>query len=249
MIDKNYWFNLHFREGKSFNIKCPTCEEGKLNILGNFAVHETKYAIELQKDLNYDIEELAEKFSGLLVCDNKYCNDIVTVSGNASPVRIYDEEDYSNQLYYKLLRPEFFSPPLKIFPLKQEYPARVRDILEKSFSLFFVDSDSCGNKIRISVEALLDELGVECKKGESLHARIKNNKKTNDFVREIMLSIKWIGNYGSHNDSISRIDLLDAYEMMNAILDELYDNYSNKLKALSKSINDNKKPLSAINNF
>ena len=64
-----------------------------------------------------------------------------------------------------------------------------------------------------------------------------------------MLSIKWIGNYGSHNDSISRIDLLDAYEMMNAILDELYDNYSNKLKALSKSINDNKKPLSAINNF
>ena len=65
----------------------------------------------------------------------------------------------------------------------------------------------------------------------------------------MMLSIKWIGNYGSHSFSISKSDLLDAYEMMNAILDDLYDNYAKKLSELSRTINENKKPQSAIFKF
>lgn len=246
MIDKNYWLYLHFREGKSSDITCPTCGKDKINILGKFTIHQTKNTTELLKQGNYDMENLEYKFSGLLKCDNEYCNDVVAVCGTAVPELIDDDPEATKSEYFRCLIPEYFSPPLKIFPLKHEYPARVREILKKSFSLYFVDSDSCGNKIRISVEALLDELGVERKKGESLHNRIKNNKKTGDLIRGMMLSIKWIGNYGSHNDSISRSDLLDAYEMMNAILDDLYDNYAKKLSELSKTINDNEKPLSAI---
>ncbi len=248
MIDKNYWSYLHFREGKSSDITCPTCGKGKMNILEKFAIQQTRNTLELLQG-DYDIENLDEKFSGLLICDKEYCKEVVAVSGTAIPELIDGDPEAITREYFQCLIPEYFSPPLKIFPLKDVYPQRVREILEKSFSLFFVDSDSCGNKIRISVEALLDELGVEWKKGERLHDRINNNKKTNDFIRDMLLSIKWIGNYGSHNDSISRSDLLDAYEMMNAILDELYDNYTKKLSALSKRINDNKKPPSAINNF
>jgi len=249
MIDKNYWLYLHFREGKSSDITCPTCGKGKINILGKFTIHQTKNTTELLKQGNYDMENLDEKFSGLLICDNEYCNDVVSVCGTAVPELIDENPETSNGEFFRRLIPEYFSPPLKIFPLKYKYPTRVREILENSFSLFFVDSDSCSNKIRISVETLLDELGVGKIKGETLHDRIEKNKKTNKRIKGLMLAIKWIGNYGSHNDSVSRSDLLDAYEMIIAILDDLFDNHAKKLSGLSKSINDNKKPPSAIIKF
>jgi len=246
MIDKDYWLNLHLEEGKPSEIICPKCGKGRINILGDFSKRKTKYTIEMEEHQCFYEEVWEEKFSALLICDKEYCNDVVAVCGTAVPERIDDDEENSNSCCFECFNPEYFSPALKIFPLKNEYPSEVNKILEKSFSLFFADSDSCGNKIRISVEVLLDELGVEKKKGERLDDRIRNNKKTNEYIIELLLSIKWIGNYGSHDDSISKSDLLDAYEMMNAILDDLFDNHAKKLSELSKTINENKMPASKI---
>jgi len=255
MIDKNYWLYLHFREGKPSDITCPTCGTGKIKILKKFTIHQTKNKIELLQHGDYDTENLDDKFSGLLKCDNEYCNDVVAVCGTAAPELIDDDPETSNREYFRCLKPEYFSPPLKIIPLKYMYPTRVKEILEKSFALFFVDSDSCGNKIRISVEALLDELHVTKEKDGkrkpyrlSLNERIKEYQRTNMFLGELMLSIKWIGNYGSHNDSILKSDLLDGYEMMYAILDNLYDNQTDKLLKRSRTINFNERPASKITN-
>ena len=251
MIDRDYWLYLHFREGRSSEITCPTCGTGKINILGKFESHQTKNTIELQRQEYCDFMKLNDKFSGLLKCDNEYCNDVVAVCGNAFPEPECDIDEGNRQKYYKCFQPEFFSPSLKIFPLKNEYPARVKEILEKSFSLFLVDCDSCGNKIRISIEALLDELGIEKEnpkndKTYNLHQRIEKYQKINANLGELMLSIKWIGNYGSHDDSISKSDLLDAYEMINYILDDIYDNHAKKISELAKTINENKRPASKI---
>ncbi len=252
MIDKNYWLNFCFLGGYPIDVKCPTCWKGKLNILEKFAIRESRDAIDIQKGKygNYDIEFIDEKFSGLLTCD--FCNDVVAVCGTSNFESNFDPEDLSVEYeYYRRFKVEYFSPPLNIFPLKHDYPKRVKDILKKSFSLFFIDPDSCGNKIRISVEALLDDLNADRKNSESgkmlsLHQRIKKYQIKNEGISQLMLSIKWIGNYGSHNDSISRSDLLDAYEMIQSILDYLYDNQEKKLMELAKKINDNKRPASKI---
>lgn len=119
MIDKNYWMNLHFREGKSLYIKCPSCGEGKINILEKFAIHETRNTFELLQGSYYETENLDEKFSGLLICDNEYCNDVVAVCGTAGYELIDEDIETSNGEYFRCLKPEYFSPPLKIF---NEYP-------------------------------------------------------------------------------------------------------------------------------
>jgi len=253
MIDKYYWLYLHFREDKVTDILCPRCGKGRINIIGSFKIQPTKNYYDLKKEEQYDIIDLDEKFSGILVCNNEYCKDSVAVCGTAFPEpEDYDEETVRQQ-YFRFLNPEYFSPPLNIFPLKTQYPERVNTILKKSFSLFFSDSDACGNKIRTSIEVLLDELDVEKEDNSTdetkkikLHHRIEQYKKRNIFIGELMLSIKWIGNYGSHQDSISRSDLLDAYEMIQAILDNLYDNHEKKMMEKAKEINENKKPASKI---
>ncbi len=252
MINKNYWLNFNFREDFPLDIDCPMCGQGKLQKAGDFTILETRNTVEINKQKNhaFEIEDLEEKFSGLLSCG--YCDDVVALCGTSNPDHDFDEEDPSIEYaYYRRFNPEYFSPPLQIFKLKPEYPSKVKKILEASFSIFFMDNDSCGNKIRISIEALLDELGIDKKKPGtdkiySLHQRILKYQTVDERNAELMISIKWIGNYGSHDESISRSDLLDAYQMINSILDNLYDNQEKLLQVLVKKINDNQKPASKI---
>jgi hypothetical protein len=61
-----------------------------------------------------------------------------------------------------------------------------------------------------------------------------------------MKATKIIGNYGSHREKVSRQDVLDGYELLKAVLDDLYDNESEKIRLKAELINKNKKPISKI---
>jgi len=256
IIDKDFWLNLHLREDKSSEITCPACGKGKINISEHLMRFETEKSKKYTKYVSCFGGFIDKRFSGFLICNNDECNEIVAVCGSVNAEQSkHNDTEYINQDYIECLLPEYFSPPLNIFPLKQIYPSAVNKLLEKSFSLFFMDNESCGNKIRISVEVLLDELGVrkekDCKHKTyrlNLNDRIREYQSINMYIGELMLSIKWIGNYGSHNDSISKSDLLDGYEMMCTILDNLYDNQTDKLLKLSRTINIHERPASKITN-
>lgn len=189
---------------------------------------------------------------------NSGCKEIVAVAGSmyAEPddPEFNDNGEYLGQPWYTYYRPEFFTPTLEIIPLKKVYPKGVSVVLRNSFSLYFVDVEACANKIRIAIETLLDELGVNRtfinSRGKreyyKLHKRIEVYKTTNNEIGELMLSVKWIGNFGSHSESLKREDLLDAYVFVQTILDKLYDDKMKTIVKLAKSINKTKKPPSKI---
>lgn len=59
----------------------------------------------------------------------------------------------------------------------------------------------------------------------------------------MILAIKWLGNAGSHSRSkISFDDVLDAYEFLEHILQEVYVQKTKKLKARAKEVNKKKGP-------
>jgi hypothetical protein len=60
-----------------------------------------------------------------------------------------------------------------------------------------------------------------------------------------MMAVKWIGNAGSHAKPVTREDLLDGYEMIEHLLDQIYIQPGKKLASLAKQINRSKKPRSA----
>ena len=81
----------------------------------------------------------------------------------------------------------------------------------------------------------------------SLHDRIKLLPKKYQDIQEIFLAVKWLGNAGSHSGTtVSSDDVLDAYELMEKLLTEVFDDKSNKIKELAREINKNKGPSKSI---
>ncbi|TLX23535.1 DUF4145 domain-containing protein [Chryseobacterium indologenes] len=63
------------------------------------------------------------------------------------------------------------------------------------------------------------------------------------------MAIKWIGNYGSHSsDTISKDDLLDSYEILEHVTENLYGKQLQRIERISKIINKKKKPLNTKKN-
>lgn len=253
-IDKSYWIDFGFNSDKIPSILCPNCHKGKLQIKDTFISAQTKHSKEKYDSECFSETDYEEKFCGMLECDNNTCKEIITVVGTMflDPISRY-EDGMSYTEWRPFFKPEYFAPQLDIFELKKKYPLKVRNALINSFKLFFADNESCANKIRIVVEVLLDELKIprtynknNKRKNYFLHKRIELFQSKEQDLGALMLSIKWIGNYGSHIDKLSKSDLIDAFIFLQSVLDKLYDDRNKELLKLSSMINKRKKPASKI---
>ena len=148
----------------------------------------------------------------------------------------YDGEfgDYVEQ-YDNSFTPTYFEPHLKLFKIPKSCPKEMVLEIENSFKLFWTDLSSCVNKIRISVEILLNEQKVkrfELKGGKryplSLHKRIM--AFTNTEVKDNLLAIKWVGNSGSHSGEVETIDALEVYRLLEYSLNKIYNSEEKEIK-------------------
>lgn len=96
----------------------------------------------------------------------------------------------------------------------------------------------------------MTELGVKrfvVKNGKrqflNLHSRIGLLPAKHSDLRDLLFAIKWLGNAGSHADSVVTLDdVMDAYELVDHVLQELYAQRAKKAKALAKLVNKKKGP-------
>nr|WP_240915911.1 DUF4145 domain-containing protein [Pseudoalteromonas sp. Z1A2] len=122
-------------------------------------------------------------------------------------------------------------------------------MLNKSFALFFCDSDSCGNRIRACIEFLLDELKIprvhrnkdDKEIRSSLHYRIEHLPEKHEKIKGLLLAIKWLGNVGSHgNEGLTKKVTIDAYEILKLVLDIVYKPSDENIFDLAHKINEAK---------
>ncbi|MDX1921233.1 MAG: DUF4145 domain-containing protein, partial [Candidatus Caenarcaniphilales bacterium] len=198
-------------------IVCPTCKKGILKFdETNLKSQETAKSKQVEKDEDHSPENNQYIFSMLLICDSPACGEPVMCVGDE--YRRYEHDDESlEEVLRTILNPKFFYPTIELFKLDESIPEKLRVKLLESFSCFFVDSFSCANKLRQTLEILLDEFKVpKCKK---LHTRIDSKlRKANNGLTphaDKLLSIIFIGNAGSHSGNIpvKREDIIDAYEI------------------------------------
>jgi hypothetical protein len=238
-FNRKTWLNWKTRK------PCPTCESGLLipQKSGGFIQSETEESKEMNSYGGYYYTEYV--FSLHLVCSN--CDETVVVSGQRSEENYPSDEDQGIQ---SSVVPTSFYPDPKIIHIPKTCPKSVKKTLNESFGLYWLDISSCANKIRISIEVLLNELKVNKtentssgRKNLSLHQRILLYKTINPGVANYLLAIKWIGNAGSHYSEIKKENLLDAFELLEYSLELLYNDKQKKLDKLSKEINKKRKPL------
>lgn len=222
---------------------CPSCQTGLILPQKNnkdLIRSETSESIEIGTYGGYTQKEYV--FSIHLKCSN--CDETVVASG------IYNEDETGNEdiPIATSISPKSFIPSLKIIHIPQDVPRNIKQKILESFGLYWNDLGSCANKIRISIEVILNELNIphHIEKGNkkqhlTLHKRILLYEIDNKEVASYLLAIKWIGNEGSHHSDLNQEDVLNAYEMLEYALEILYDDKSLKLMKLRDQINNSKK--------
>jgi hypothetical protein len=252
-LPRSIWKN-NFNTDNIPNWPCPHCSIGILESnKGSFSVMETEASKRFQKELAWEPEWTDGVFSGILTCNNNKCNEKTIVSGKMSVEAsyFYDKDGNQDQSYEESLTPLLFIPALKVLEISSECPAEIEEAVIESFKLFWVDSSSCCNKIRIVVELIMNQqrVGKTYLKGKkrkryNLHDRIVLFAKKRKAESEQLMAIKWIGNSGSHSsDKNTKDDALDAYDILENVLNRLYQKTTH-IEKLSKKINKRKKPNS-----
>jgi hypothetical protein len=252
MIDRKS-YRSPFKKGHSPEWLCPTCGKGSLKIK-----KDTFHSEELRNSRDHTHEEwdpewISSVYACLFYCTNDNCKEVVASTGICQVV-CDDEDDYLGnpvQVYNERFYPKYNTPPLRIITLPANCPTSISESIEESFYLFIASPSASANSIRVAAEHLLTELKIrrfELIKGKRrfipLHNRILLLPSDYSNIKDLLLAIKWLGNAGSHSREIIGIeDVMDAYELFEHILDEIYVMKDKKLKKMAKKVNKKKGPM------
>lgn len=258
------WTHKRFTKSKFPHWKCPTCNSAALISDNQIIEKPSSEAQNFPKEYFNentgnnepypDIEDfpgLNGRFSIFLRCPNSSCKEYVQVSGVMSSEFYYYNEEYSHELV-NFYCPKYIDPPIQIISIHENYPERIKSILNDSFLLYWIDNSACANKIRTAVEFVLDEIKIQKRQLNkkkrkyeklNLHRRIELLDKKDYKASCYLMSIKWIGNSGSHLDTLTNINVLHAYELLDKALNRLFIKDEERLENLSKKINKIKKSV------
>jgi hypothetical protein len=233
---------------------CPDCGVARLRVKADtLADGETRASKASHSHDAWEPEWIAGRFSCLLECP--HCAGEIGVAGTYT---VKDERGYAEDEevgeYVKYYQPGHFTEAPRIIDMPEATPAGVVSEVEKSFQLYWTDRLACANRIRVAVELLLTAQRVNRSVGGprtgkprkmlSLHRRIELFGATKSHLADKLMAIKWIGNAGSHADIVEEADVLDAYDILCFVLDELYVKRSKRIGALARAINRREAPRS-----
>jgi hypothetical protein len=233
---------------------CPACEQGHLRLIDKtLAKADTAATLRGRKHPDWEHEWDQQRFSGLLQCDNAQCKEVCCISGTTSQVEVYEdccEDGIERQCFVDGYDVRYIYPSPLPFRMSQKVPKEIADLLRRSTELYWADPEGAANKLRQAIEVLLTEQGVRRtiinrqhrRQTLNLHSRIVEYKGKQSEAADLLLAVKWIGNEGSHAGSLKHEDVLDGYEMLGHVLDDVYERTRTRLANLAKSINRNKGP-------
>lgn len=234
---------------------CPTCNKGILaGKKGSFTEQETIKSLKNREDSNWEPEWVSSVYSCQFLCTNPLCAETVfnVGVGRVESDYISDGGEYG-EIYTEVFEPKFFIPHLNIFRIPHNTPDDIKLSINKSFELFFVNPSSSANHLRMAIEQLLDFFKVKrfgVKKGRkyimTLHRRIELLPKKILEFKDLMLAIKLLGNDGSHPKGVNKDDVMDACDLIESILEDIFDNKKERTKKLAKKINGHRTKKSLL---
>jgi hypothetical protein len=123
-------------------------------------------------------------------------------------------------------------------------PRPIELVIREASALFWVDHKAAANRSREAIETILTDHSVPTvgAKGAPirLHRRIESFAALEDGKwaeqAEIIEAAKWIGNEGTHA-TIDRETALDAFEMLETVIDDIYVRTRHAVLAKVRSTN------------
>ena len=230
-------FAIPFSQSAMPTWRCPNCHDGVLaGVKSSLKLYETSDSKAARDNPDWDHDWESQRFFLQLQCIK--CSEPVLWVGDTQSVEEHDEE--FGWVFSRALVPTYFEPAIPLIQVPKACPDEVHSEVLAAAALYWSAPASSGNRIRACVERLMDAQAVAS--GTSLHARIQAFASKNKDISDALLAIKWIGNTGSHSDELEASDVLDAFELLEYALEELYEGRTARLRALAGSINLHKGP-------
>jgi hypothetical protein len=196
---------------------CPACRFGRLEFVPR-SLRSKDHALFCSTKL----------FQLLLKCNSADCAAVISVAGRTEIGAVFSDGEHE-----EFLRPQSMIPAPRIIDIPDNTPREVRVEIEKSFELFWVDLGSCANRLRISVERIMDHAGII---GNNLAQRISRYSSGGAAHAKTMTAMRIVGNIGTHEGTIERNVLCDAYHVYEDALADLYGNRSANLDFIRNRI-------------
>ncbi len=246
-INRSSWYRVTSKNSLP-SLPCPYCSTGKLKQLGQPDVVEPKFSADYRTNNpeDWEVDNLVERWSARLRCDEPNCGEIVHMVGDTDTVET-DVQDEDGQMYWGAredvlrIRAVFPAPPL--FRISDSVPRRVKRQLELAFRLYWIDTSACIARLRTAVEALLDEQKVPKErmltKGPNagkMH-RMNLEQRIDSFTAGALHNaqlqgLRNIGNLGTHGtDDVEEEDLFNAIDVLEFALTGIYDTKTINAKA------------------
>ncbi|WP_420141223.1 DUF4145 domain-containing protein [Sphingomonas sp.] len=137
----------------------------------------------------------------------------------------HDQVDFDEYVTTRYFNVEMLSPTPIAISYPEQTPQPIIDAIAKASALIWSSPESAANHIRQSVEILMDDAAIPERTADgefiSLHKRIKTFQMSDSENGDVLLATKWLGNGGSHVGGVSRDDLLDAFDMIEFVLESV----------------------------
>lgn len=193
-----------------------------------------------------------ERFACMVFCNNPHCKEPVAISGITGFEQVDDGDggwDWSRYLI-----PIFLFPAPRMIQIPNDCPKDVVAELRAAFMLYWCNGAAAVGRLRVALELLLTHMGVKRfeftptgrprRRRLSLHKRIELLREKNKQFGNLVLAMKWLGNEGSHPGSVTKEDLLDGFEMMEHVLDDLFVRAKSLIPKIARQINQARAPRS-----
>lgn len=228
------------------SVPCHECGRGLVHLKGNLhTVTDEPSQIALER-ANAGLgprEELSGHASGTLVCTNPSCKNQHLVSGEWKELVDFDEAAWRD-VYVDHILVKLIAPTLPIIAIPPATPAKVTAAIHAASDVIWLNPSAAANQLRQAIEEILNHKKVRrtpVKKGGkpylTTHQRISLYRGTNKDVADTLEAVKWIGNSGSHESTLTIAGVLEGADILADALHKLYDPTPKKLQARVKLIN------------
>jgi Domain of unknown function (DUF4145) len=243
-VDRNLWSDSFVDELPHW--PCPTCNKGYLAAAKEkLWIEETGPSKAAHDHDAWDPDWIENRFVALAECSMPACKELAAVCGSTSIDHMQvDHDEYLTRQIFKIA--SIVPAPVPIaYP--DNTPKPIIDAIRRASTLVWPSYESAANQIRQAVECLMDDVGINptnaSGKPIKLHDRIVQFQGTDRENGNVLLATKWLGNSGSHVGGMSRDAVLDAFDMLEFVLENRYGTTKADLMAKVAAINAAKGPV------
>ncbi|MBY5535924.1 DUF4145 domain-containing protein [Rhizobium leguminosarum] len=224
------------------SLPCPRCK-GTVRLDKDSLSHrEPQYSQSARYNEHWHYYDVDKRFTCFLVCDQRFCGEVVAVSGIVGhDVEIVNGEDGPETEYPEFYYPKSMVPAPIPFAVSRKLSDECKVDLHNAFKLIWVDSDACANRLRVFVEHLLDQLGIPRrvpKTRSTLDDRIKLFGAQNPDHLEIMQALREVGNAGSHGGKSAFDDIIECFVLAEWLIKNLVEREIDEITAIARKLSE-----------